>query len=429
MEFNNYEKKVLDLFFTSSNPSDTIYAAKANLPDIIVAYLIGRASRAPKTFREIFLDMWKDVEKTENEDNLKGISITENSLVIKLMRKSEDFITKWKVHNSLRDIPHVSVFCDNLSILQTKVWEYEPVAEYQEKSTRYRPFSADNTLLPNIENNELISEIKSFQESAVKLYNDIMEDTNKRDIARYLLPVGSLTAMGCTASIRSWERILGRMRVYPTLESYKMAHIIKTHIEQVVPSFDPNDTIKNSNGDMFNFLRDRPEEVIKGPADQASGLVYIDDIIRINGLIDIGAHRDLQRHRSIIQGHHDYRAFYGHDGYMPQNFLNEDLSNKYHDIMDRGSDLFMRVFEDIKSQKEYIDKNTIGESQYITLLGHMTPFYYITNEERWDYVYKLRTGHPSQSATNPKTVHFSYSKWCSDVQNKIDIMKTKNNGS
>lgn len=440
MIFTNEERKILDYYFTSSKSDDTIYAAKPTLPLTVATYLIGRASRASKTFREIFLDMCKEVGYRliiQYIDHSSYFPL--RNPIDELTKASENFLKKWKNHNSLRDSVHIAVFCDDLSILQTKVWEHEVVAAYQEKSTRYRPFDARNVVLPTRLSQELTDEVHKSNEELVIFYNKLMDVTNKKDIARYMLPVGSRTAMGCVAPIRSWERIVNRMRIYPTQESYDMSETIKYHISLVVSSFE----VKEESPVDFSFLHQIPKNCIYDVAEDRKS-TFLDKIegyrhklscfkreqlvdvktiasnnptIYIEGLIDIGAHRDLQRHRSAIQNFPDYRAFYGYDAFVMQK-INKDLSEEYVKLMVDRSILFAKTFFSNFGQTIHYD--TMAECQYVSLLAHMTPFHYILDRDRWEYIYKLRSGHPDQDATNEKTVHFSYSNWVKNANAEIE---------
>lgn len=419
MVFTPHEKTILDYFFTSSDEKDTVYAAKETLPDVITGYLIGRASRAKETFREIFLKMWEEATNSAvcGDGILAGYQHRSEAQKtihdhLKFLRsKSVGFLGKWKLHNSLRDVPHIAIFCDDLSILQTKVWEHEPVAEYQEKSTRYRPFVATNVFLPNV-NDVILNELKEGQEKLIEVYNAIHEETKKRDLARYLLPVGSRTAMGCMASIRSWERIVGRMLEYPTEESRQLGSRIREHICKLVSIFEPSEDVED-----FSFLNKLPDWCYDEQPQQANITKMPDhDVYHIGGLIDIGAHRDLQRHRSVIQNFIDYRACFGYDVLLGE-FINKDLYSQYVECMKKFNGIFWDTFQALKNT------NNVGECQYVSVLGHMTRFSYITDKNRWQYIYNLRTGNPCQKSTNEKTVHFSYSNWCKLAQKNMDSLQ------
>ena len=418
MEFSNVEKQVLEYFFTSSNENDTVYAAKQTLPQEIIGYIIGRASRAKDTFREIFLNLWKEagngiVEIVDTRDSNKNI-------LDKISEKSFKFLNEYKLHNSLRDVPHIAIFCDELSILQTKVWEHEVVAEYQEKSTRYRPFVASNVYIPNNISEGMKSRIENGNNLLIETYNSIFEETGKRDLARYLLPVSSKTAMASMASIRSWERVVCRMLAYPTQESKTLAMAIVESVKRALntDSFNIDENVVEKYSDSFKFLSDSiinaKNDVVFGVVGQTSLVKKIDgeNVYKIEGLIDIGAHRDLQRHRSVIQNFPDYRPIYGCDALI-EKYISKELFCQYVDNMDYFYELYFDLYEELKGQ------DNIGEIQYISLLGHMTKFWYITDRERWQYIYDLRTGSPNQKSTNEKTVHFSYSNWCKETDKKI----------
>jgi thymidylate synthase ThyX len=418
-KFNLLEKKLLNYYFTSSLEEDTVYAARNTLPQEIVGCIIGKASRAQDTFREIFLKMWTDAcdGETVYDSGVDG-----NQIVLeKISKHSINFLNKYRLHNSLRDVPHVAVFCDELSILLTKVWEHEPVAEYQEKSTRYRPFVASNVYLPYGISNGLHDRISDGNIKLIETYNAIFDETKKRDLARYLLPVGSKTAMASMASIRSWERIVGRMLAYPTIESEILGKKIMQHVRLALGSSSDTNPTFNYNSEYidkckkdFSFIGDIPvTRAATHSAEQEVTVKKIDgeDVYKLIGLIDIGAHRDLQRHRSVIQNIPDYRPIHGYDKLISQ-YISADLYSKYEECMRLFNDLFWDTYDELKGLN-------IGEIQYISLLGHMTSFWYVTDRERWQYIHDLRTGAPTQKATNPKTVHFSYSSWCKKAEEKI----------
>jgi thymidylate synthase ThyX len=415
-KFSNLEKQVLDYFFTSSNENDTVYAAKQTLPQEIVGYIIGRASRAKDTFREIFINLWR--EASNNIVEVCDIRNSNKIILDKISNKALNFLTEYKMHGSLRDLPHVAIFCDKLSILQTKVWEHEVVAEYQEKSTRYRPFIASNVVIPNFISNELIDKIYTHNEQLIVVYNKIYEETNKRDLARYLLPVGSNTAMGCVASIRSWERIVARLISYPTLESTVLGGHILFHIKKVYKTFNIDNDLRCKYKNEFSSLVKTDKKIYGCMSQNQEAIVKkIDgeDVYKINGRIDIGAHRDLQRQRSIIQNFPDYKPLYGYDKLISK-YISEESYGLYSLCMWESFWLFFDVYRELNENKMHF---ILGEAQYLSLLGHMTKFWYITDRDRWQYVHDLRTGAPTQKATNEKTVHFSYSTWCKKVEEQI----------
>ncbi|GAF92470.1 unnamed protein product, partial [marine sediment metagenome] len=309
---------------------------------------------AQDTFREIFLKMWMDAcdgDGFNDDDN-------ENSAILeKMSKKSINFLNLYKLHNSLRDVPHIAVFCDELSILLTKIWEHEVVAEYQEKSTRYRPFVASNVYIPNGISDDLKSRIIIGHNKLIETYNAIYNETGKRDLARYLLPVGSKTAMACMASIRSWERIVGRMIAYPTVESKELGKKILYNIRKAYgdtnESFNYNPEYVNKCKKDFSFISDFSNDTMligrkAMPVDQEVIVKKIDgeEVYKLKGLIDIGAHRDLQRQRSVIQNFPDYRPVWGYDKLISQ-YISKELYGSYSDCMKYFNVLFWDTYDEL----------------------------------------------------------------------------------
>ena len=409
--------------FTSG---DDVYAVRDTaLPQIVIQEIAGRASRSSLSFREVFESMCKKCGiESFGLDGVREMQLDAITL------ESVDFAEKWSSHESLKETAHYTVFFDKLSIQATKVIEVERCASYQEKSTRYRDFDATKSFYPDV--------CKVHGDPVRRVYAGRLYDTCKevyesllpygKDIARYALPVGASTAMACTASIRSWERIIIRLVCFDTAETVALAGEIFRCLSEVCSYF---------SGTLSSWLKGCTPASFASVIGSYNGLLYdhtidvsatthdaivevCDNHIHIEGIIDIGAHRDLQRHRSAIQSPADYRPLFGHITSSDEIFesVDPELKKGY----DRLCELSLSTYERVRPEGQASTYGRHADCQYFSILGMLTKFEMDVDTDSWGYIYNLRTGKGDQRSTTPKTVHKSYSRWCELVQSEINGM-------
>ncbi len=180
------------------------------LPEEVTAVAFAKCSRSPEPFDEIAKEL--------NED------------------QSRKFHERWVVgygHSSVAEHAVVHVALENISILATKVIEDTRLASFTEKSTRYQKFDLnrcyrDEQLMqqhgPLIEST--LDQLFRTYDLAHERVSELMKERNPQeaeekekayttrinaltcDVARYILPVGTLTNVGVTINARNLEHCL-----------------------------------------------------------------------------------------------------------------------------------------------------------------------------------------------------------------------------
>lgn len=247
-EFTKDERIVLQHFFT--NIDRNIYAATDAMPNTLWALLMGGYSRAQESMRMRFLKIFEDMQK----DLEKGKIHSEESVTIKdfaekiqhgdslnlsfFLSKAEKFMRKWAVqygHDSLKDSDVLRFAIENVTQLATVPIEEARLGAYQEKSTRYVPFSKDHLIVPTdlkeFEkeirewNNLLITSYENAKITVSKFLKKRLDATSFKteaafertvnaktfDIIRYFLPATILTSLGVVWPTREAERHISRL--------------------------------------------------------------------------------------------------------------------------------------------------------------------------------------------------------------------------
>ena len=162
--------------------------------------------------------------------------------------KSAEFHEKWVIgygDASVADMAMIAIALENISMIASKAVEDHRLASYQEKSTRYVPFDPTRFHRPVLfmQNDEL----KNVYEGAIKNlmdgYTHILdsmiahfrakypkpEDMAEKpyesrlraralDVARYALPISTMTNMGLIASAREIRYMISRLLASPYQE-------------------------------------------------------------------------------------------------------------------------------------------------------------------------------------------------------------------
>lgn len=247
-EFTSEEKVVLLHFFT--NIDKNIYAATDNMPNTLWALLEGGYSRAQESMRmrflKIFDDMQADLEKGKlHSDEIVSVKDFADKInqgdslnLSFFLKKAEKFMRKWAVqygHDSLKDSDVLRFAIENVTQLATVPIEEARLGAYQEKSTRYVPFSRDSLIVPTDlkhfekeirEWNNLL--IDSYEKSKVTVSNFIKTKLDSStfkseaafertvnaktfDVIRYFLPATILTSLGVVWPTREAERHISKL--------------------------------------------------------------------------------------------------------------------------------------------------------------------------------------------------------------------------
>ncbi|MBI4407381.1 MAG: FAD-dependent thymidylate synthase [Candidatus Kerfeldbacteria bacterium] len=223
-------------------PRREIYAIGGlAMPPEANAYGLARYSRSDKPAKETFTKM---VEK-----------ILEGDAAMK--RFFEVFYFQYG-HASIADLAHVSMAVEHISMIAAMEVVDEQLWDGQERSTRYQHFSKDAVYTPAKaptayktgiaylmdEYNKLFPELLASVQTQNPLPKDYSESAYKGatharafDIARYLLPLASLTSVGQITSGRTLEKMISRLYSNRYAEVRAVADDLKAACN--APTFNP----------------------------------------------------------------------------------------------------------------------------------------------------------------------------------------------
>ena len=287
--FTEEEIKLLKKHVT--NIDDPIYCIK-NLPEEVVAVLFAYVSRSPNSFKRNLLrllgsgDLDLDVNKINDM-----YSNTDNMAEAK--QKAMKFHEKWVVgygHGSVAEHASIKFACDKISIVATKILEDNRLGSYTEKSTRYQVFDKNVFYWdPKLMSSEFQGEVREVVHllfdtyekflpiitEFVKKKNPIPEGINERayenslkakicDIIRYLLPAGTLTAMGFTFNARVAEHAICKLLSHPSTEAQEVGKRMVEEGSKVCPTLLRFANYNKFIHDTNKKMREITKEVIKG---------------------------------------------------------------------------------------------------------------------------------------------------------------------
>ncbi len=182
--------------------------------------------------------------------------------------KSAEFHEKWVIgygDASVADMAIIAIALENVSMIASKAVEDFRLASYQEKSTRYVPFDPTRYHRPKsfTENSECAAVYENAMQDLMNGYTHILEKmteyfrakypkpddiTDKQfehklrarslDVARYVLPVATLTNLGMIASAREIRYMISRLNGSP----YGEVREIAAEIQQaaLANAYNPN---------------------------------------------------------------------------------------------------------------------------------------------------------------------------------------------
>jgi len=208
------------------------------LPEEVTAVAFAKCSRSPKPFDEIASDLNQDKSRKFHEQWVMGYG-----------------------HSSVAEHAVVHLALENISILATKAVEDTRLASFTEKSTRYQKFDLnrcyrDEQLMqqhgPLVEStlDQLFRTYALVHESV----SELMKQKNPRvadekesayatkinalacDVARYVLPVGTLTNVGVTINARSLEHCITKLLSHSLQEMREIGAEMKSTAQQELPT-------------------------------------------------------------------------------------------------------------------------------------------------------------------------------------------------
>ncbi|WP_020374757.1 FAD-dependent thymidylate synthase [Sulfobacillus thermosulfidooxidans] len=204
-----------------------IYAV-TNVPPEVLAYGMAKYSRSNRSLA----------------DNLKDL--TEDKAAKFLKTFYFDY-----GHASIADLAHVAIAIEDISLLAAMEIVDEPLWDGQERSTRYQNFDSSDYYRPetapssyDTATHKLWALYHQMQELGTSLLteqyprpSDMPEKTYARiiharalDIARYCLPLNTLTSLGQITSARVLEQQIRRLFASPFPEVHNIARELKKSI-------------------------------------------------------------------------------------------------------------------------------------------------------------------------------------------------------
>ncbi len=391
-EYSEPEKVVLNHFFT--NTDKNIYCPTEHMPSPVWTFLVGQYSRTPVSMRERFIDIfdmmksrsekgdWPKNETVTVEQAADAIGAGKHVPLSFFFKTAENFLAKWGVqygHNSLKDADIVRVAIEGVTQTATNFIEMpDPeLGAYQEKSTRYIPFSKDDVVIPpRLANSHFGQRIKALNDQRMETYerwtpifrqwlaeNVVLRKDHKTDAAhngtltartfdtmRYFLPLGLTTSLGATWPTRVAEIHLSQMLSHPTEEMQLIGKSILEEGVKITPGLlrhvKPNEYFGETTASMSELTRSiidaQPTKYHRGDSTlKHATLVHatpgLEDLLITGMLYEFTANRSFAELQGTIKGFSDAQKDAIFDEYLRR--------RGPHDLMMRGVKLGQFTFD------------------------------------------------------------------------------------
>ena len=467
--------KILENFITNVN-SD-VFALK-NIPQEVIAVLLGKYSRSKTSLKETLFEMLLD---NRSIDTVSYFLETNNPNTSQRIfsfseERASDFHNKWVLgygHSSISEIAVLYFGIENISMYAAKIIQDTRLASFVEKSTRYVNFKEkpnykclDSETLSILEKS--MNDYQVFHDTAYDFFNTHFsnQDVTKNqihsltcDISRYLLPFGAKTSMGMVINARSLTHLLQRMFASDVEEIIILANKLLEEGKKIAPTLLKH-SIKEYNRKYSGFVKNLTKEILENSLLRNdfymsfTGNNYQDSICRYSSSLydevckeisntpfpreytgknktehqsiidyymenhsehqspgralelfhfnfsicmDIGAWRDMQRHRFLTQFFPNFE------------FASEEVS--MHPLLEEEQFLSLKeLFISItKERKNTIPKNSINYP-YSLLLGQKI---------QWNGQMNLREAIYVSERRSKKEGHISYRIIANKIANKI----------
>ncbi len=462
-----------------TNTDKSIYVIH-NLPPEVVAVLFAYVSRSPNSFRDNLLTL---IKQKDIEINGVGEAVDYSQA----KEKARSFHERWVVgygHSSVAEHAIASVAIEDVSIIASKIIEDNRLASYTEKSTRYQIFDKSRYIRPRkimeskhadlyIRTMDLLFDtysefievlLKHMRElyprlegQPEKVYENIIK-ARACDVARYVLPAGTLTNLAMTGNARVMEHAITKLMSDQLEEAQEIGRQVKEEVKKIIPTLvkyaDRNSYMAETcalieedckgmdladNGksvQLVDYDRDAYDKLAasityrccKGPYQEALRHVkslsltekekIIDDYLKRMGrhdypmrelehiyytfdiLVDYGAYRDIQRHRMCTQTTQDLTTKHGYS--IPPELKDLELEEKYIDCMEKAAAAFKAIWADLPK-----------EAQYVLPLAYRKRTLFTWNLRELFHFIKLRSGREG---------HISYRKIAWEIFDEIEIV-------
>ena len=253
--FSDSERRALEPYFT--NLDRPVFALR-NLPEVVKAALFARYSRSPKSLRRLFLDEFLD-DGLGGETAAIGTARSEKLFKRVLSEYGDD---------SVAQLGGAHIAVEGASNVLTKVLEWGRLMAYLEQSTRYIPYTAQESgrwryILPvELGEGAMADRYRACLDRAFETYakwidpaleyyrqrSPQSDDTSAAaykatirakalDALRGLLPAATQSNVGIFGSGQAFEQLILRMRAHPLGEVRSCATEITQELRQVIPAF------------------------------------------------------------------------------------------------------------------------------------------------------------------------------------------------
>ena len=261
--------------------------ALTGLPQVTCAALFARYSRSKKSVRRLLLDEFLDASAPAPPDGAAGRARAADLFGRVLAEYGDD---------SVAQLGGVHVACEQVSQPLAKAIEWGRLAAYLEQSTRYIPYTdrpdghyryhRDPELVASPHGEVFVSAMDGLFDTYAALLDPLRdhlaatlpeeEDAAARrravralslDIARTLLPAGTVSHVGVFGSPQAFEQMILRLRAHPLPEASSYADRLETQLQRVIPEFLTRLRRPERGGAWVTYLRETAEAVRREAAE------------------------------------------------------------------------------------------------------------------------------------------------------------------
>ncbi|MHC5066335.1 MAG: FAD-dependent thymidylate synthase [Planctomycetota bacterium] len=268
MPYTDQERALLARYFSEVDAAEhaDVFLVQ-NLPQEVAATLNGVYSRSSLSMRDNFLERLKKglEEAGRSLDEFEVSSVEEDLLSDVMADKSGKFLKTYAIdhgHNSLREGSIVHLGVERVSQLVTRFVQRERRCSFEESSTRYISFSAENHWRdPDVvaAGGEVLAAYEEILRESFTLYQEMsdalieylqetrpLKEGEKKgpymralkaeafDAARYLLTPAINTKWGLVADARTLADIITELLSHPLKEFQTVGEKMKAQAEKVL---------------------------------------------------------------------------------------------------------------------------------------------------------------------------------------------------
>ena len=261
--------------------------ALTGLPQVTCAALFARYSRSKKSVRRLLLDEFLDPAASPPPDRAAGRKRAADLFGRVLAEYGDD---------SVAQLAGVHVACEQVSQPLAKAIEWGRLAAYLEQSTRYIPYTdkpdgnyryhRDPELMRSPHREAFIAAMDRLFDTYCSLLEPLRQhltatlpaedDAAARrravralslDVARALLPAGTVSHVGMFASPQAYEQLILRLRAHPLPEARAYAPRLEAQVQQVIPEFLTRLGRPDRGGAWVTYLRETAHAVQRDALD------------------------------------------------------------------------------------------------------------------------------------------------------------------